>query len=69
MNKFAVINFFLFQLVWFTCALFTEHASWLLLPLVALHFAVFKDRARDFKLLPIASVGIVFDFLMFKLGI
>ena len=69
MNKFAVINFFLFQLVWFTCALLTEHASWFLLPLIALHFALFKQRTRDFKLLPIASVGIAFDFLMFKLGI
>ena len=69
MNKFAIINFVLFQLVWFICAFLTEYASRLVIPVIALHFCIVKNKRRDIKVLHLDAVGILFDFLMFQFGV
>ena len=67
-----IINFILFQLVWFICILgaainetYTAVAFSLLL--ILLHFYLVKDRKNELKILLVASIiGFLFDGFLLK---
>lgn len=67
-NKFWIINLILFQSAWFTCALFTAQASWLLPVYLTLHFALSPQKHIDSLVLPIALIGISIDYLFMQMG-
>ena len=68
-NKFWIINLVLFQLAWFSCALLTAQANWILPTILAIHFLLSPKKQGDAKLLPFVLVGAAIDFGLFKLEI
>lgn len=69
MSKFVIINLVLFQLAWFSCALLTDYASWILLGLIGCHFYCSKTKLPDAKLLTLAALGISIDIALFSTGV
>ena len=53
-----------FQLFWFSCVLGQNNWLFLSVPLLASHFIFSPQRARDFKILSLAIIGISIDFAL-----
>ncbi|WNO11247.1 DUF2878 domain-containing protein [Teredinibacter sp. KSP-S5-2] len=67
-TKFWIINLILFQLAWFTCALLTPQAKWLLPVYLILHFVLSPQKRIDTLILPIAVAGISLDYVFMQMG-
>lgn len=68
MKWFWITNFLFFQASWFSAAFYTQHAVWIISGLLLAHFLLSPTKWADFKLLPLAFLGICVDKLHFTLG-
>ena len=69
MRLFWIINAVLFQLCWWSAALFTEYAVWIMSAILAIHLMLSPRKLDDLKLLPIALVGICCDQLLIAVDV
>lgn len=69
MRLFWIINAALFQLCWWSAALFTEYAVWIMSAVLVIHLMLSPRKRDDLKLLPIALVGIVCDQLLIAVDV
>lgn len=69
MPLFKILNFGLFQAGWFTAALMTDNAVWIMLGMVALHFVISPSKLADARLLIVLlPIGLTLEVLMIALG-
>lgn len=64
MRQFWIINGLLFQLAWFSAALLTQYAAFIIGFILVLHFALSDNKQSDARLLVLAPIGWVIDSLL-----
>lgn len=64
-----IINAALFQLCWWSAALFSQRAVLIMSATLILHLALSPTKLDDLKLLPLALIGIVVDQLLISFGV
>lgn len=61
MKPFWITNFLLFQASWFSAAFYTQYAALLIGSLLLVHFLLSPKKWADFKILPLALLGVCLD--------
>ncbi|WP_133470872.1 DUF2878 domain-containing protein [Paraglaciecola marina] len=64
MRQFWIINGLLFQLAWFSAALLTQYAAFIISFILVLHFVLSDKKHLDVKLLILAPIGWITDSLL-----
>ena len=68
-SKFWIINLVLFQLAWFSCALLTPYASWIVPAIISLHLILSPSKKIDARILLAAVLGVMVDLLLMAFNI
>lgn len=68
-NKFSVINFVVFQLCWFTAAIYQQTGLFIMMSLLIVHFVLSPTKNNDIKVLLLAFLGCIVDQVLFMLNV